>query len=180
MKRPSLFKWSLESIFKISTTNKHLDCLRYVCENGYQLNETLLIELATKNNFTALKFFNENFPDELNFSKYIIANNYKWGSSLTALIAYNGDLDALKIFRKYNCSWLVQKICYYASKRGHINCLRYAHENGCMLNNKCYKVALKYNHLDCAKYIKKNGGCLIKYIENNETCQNKIKDFILF
>ena len=52
-------------------------------------------------NFTALKFFNENYPDKLNISKFIIVNNYKWYESLSALIIFNCGLKALKIYIKY-------------------------------------------------------------------------------
>jgi hypothetical protein len=118
---------------KNSAKNGHLECLKYAYENGCLINEIMFIKLASKNNFTALKFFNENYPDKLNISRFIIVNNYKWDESLTALIAFNGNLKALKIYRKYNCPW-DKKTTYYAIKKGHYECLKYAIKNICPLD----------------------------------------------
>ena len=46
-------------------------------------NEIILIKLASKNNFKVIKFLNENYPDILDISRFIIVNNYKWDESLT-------------------------------------------------------------------------------------------------
>jgi len=77
-----------------------------------------------------------------------IANNHKWDESLTALIAFNGDLKALKIYIKYGCPWLAEKTTYYAIKKGHYECFKYAIENGCPVNKKkCLKYAINDRYL---------------------------------
>ena len=77
--------------------NRYLDCLKYALDNGCILDEEILIKLASNNNFKVIKFLNENYPELLDISRFIIVNNYKWDESLTSLIAFNGNLDALKI-----------------------------------------------------------------------------------
>ena len=58
-------------------------------------------------------------------------------------------------------------ICVWAASNGHLECLKYAHENGCCWDeDTCYKAA--YNgHLECLKYAHENG-CPW----NEDTCSN--------
>ena len=42
--------------------------------------------------------------------------------------------------------------------KGHLECLKYAHENGCHLNKYiCETAAARGGHLDCLEYAHKNG-----------------------
>jgi len=50
-----------------------------------------------------------------------------------------------------------------AAKNNHLNCLKYAHENGCPWDENTCKVAAKYGHLDCLKYLHENGCPWNKY-----------------
>jgi len=46
------------------------------------------------------------------------------------------------------CPWS-KKVCEFAAVCGHLDCLRYAHENGCPWNeDTCDRAALN-GHLDC-------------------------------
>jgi TonB family protein len=64
--------------------------------NKNQINILLspyIRDYASKNNFKVIKLLNENYPELLDISRFIIVNNYKWDESLTGLIAFNGDLN---------------------------------------------------------------------------------------
>ena len=132
----------------IAVEYEYLDCLKYALDNGCVLDEEILIKLASHNNFKVIKFLNENYLELLDISIFIIVNNYKWDESLTALIAFNGDLKALKIYIKYGCPWLTEKTTYYAIKKGHYECFKYAIENECLVNKKkCLKYAINDKYL---------------------------------
>ena len=77
----------------------HLECLKYAYENGCPLSEIIFIELASYNNFKAIKFFNEVFPNKLNISKYIVINNYNWDASLYNLL--KEEIYVLNIYKSY-------------------------------------------------------------------------------
>ena len=44
--------------------------------------------------------------------------------------AFNGHLECLKYAHENGCPW-TEYTCSHAAKNGHLECLRYAHENGC-------------------------------------------------
>ncbi len=45
----------------------------------------------------------------------------------------------------------------YAAENGHLECLEYAHRNGCKLNGQTILRAALNGHLDCLEYAHKNG-----------------------
>jgi hypothetical protein len=49
--------------------------------------------------------------------------------------AQNGRLECLKYAHENGCPW-DKLTCIYATKSGHLDCLKYAHENGCPGNEK--------------------------------------------
>jgi hypothetical protein len=49
--------------------------------------------------------------------------------------------------------------CAYAAENGHLECLVYAHENGCPWDGDVCAKAAEKGHLDCIKYAHENG-CL--------------------
>jgi len=40
------------------------------------------------------------------------------------------------MFVKNGCEWLVEETCHVATSNGHLECLKYVHENGCPINIK--------------------------------------------
>ena len=50
-----------------------------------------------------------------------------------------------------------ENVCSSASKNGHLECLKYAHENGCPWDIKTYNNAVSHRHLECLKYARENG-----------------------
>ena len=45
----------------------------------------------------------------------------------------------------------------YAAKYGHLECLKYAHENGCPWDEVTCSEAAENGHLECLKYAHENG-----------------------
>jgi hypothetical protein len=56
--------------------------------------------------------------------------------------------------------------CVCAARYGHIECLKYAHENGCPWNSQTGEYAAKNRQLECLKYACENG-CPCSYLEND-------------
>jgi len=60
--------------------------------------------------------------------------------------------------RSKGCPW-DNKICAKAAQGGHLDILKYLHENGCPWDNKTCENAMQYNHMDVLEYAVLNG-CL--------------------
>lgn len=67
--------------------------------------------------------------------------------------AYHGLLPLLKIARECNCKWDDDTgICMAAAGAGHLDCLKYAHENGAPIIAATCEAAAENGHLECLKY----------------------------
>ena len=42
----------------------------------------------------------------------------------------------------------------FAAKNGHLDCLRYAHEHGCIIDIMAAEYAENNGHLDCLQYVR--------------------------
>ena len=67
-----------------------------------------------------------------------------------------GYLNCLKYAHKKN-GWVNKSTCNIAANYGHLNCLKYAHENGCPWNEDTCIEAAYNDNLDCLKYAHENG-----------------------
>jgi len=54
------------------------------------------------------------------------------------------------------CAW-DRKTCEKAAEGGHLDCLRYAHENGCPWGSETCEKAAEGGHVDCLNYALENG-----------------------
>ncbi len=54
------------------------------------------------------------------------------------------------------CHWN-KTTCEYAAEYGHLDCLRYAHENGCHWDEVTCIRATNHGNLDCLRYAHENG-----------------------
>ena len=68
----------------------------------------------------------------------------------------NGHIDCLKYLHENGCSWSTET-CNKAAENGHIDCLKYLHENGCPWSTETCNKAAQYGHLYCLKYLHQNG-----------------------
>jgi len=72
------------------------------------------------------------------------------------MAAKNGHLNCLKYARENGCLW-GKMTCSNAAEQGHLDCLKYAHENGCFWDQTTCSKAAKNGHLECLKYAHQNG-----------------------
>ena len=70
--------------------------------------------------------------------------------------AQKGHLDCLRYAHENGCPWN-WKTCAHAAANGHLKCLKYAHENGCPCEEGTCMRAASYGHLDCLRYAHENG-----------------------
>lgn len=72
--------------------------------------------------------------------------------------ASNGDLDILKYAFKYGCDFKFGSICEDAAIGGNVECLKFVHENGGIMNENVIKYTVRHGNLDCLQYVMQNGG----------------------
>ena len=82
-------------------------------------------------------------------------NKCPWDSQTCANAALNGHLDCLKYAHENGCP--LNMTCFYAARNGHFDCLKYAHENGSPWDASTCLIAAKNSHIECLKYAHKNG-----------------------
>ena len=71
-------------------------------------------------------------------------------------IAKNGNINCLRYAHEKGCLWNI-KTCKDIAFSGHLNCLKYAHENGCPWDKRTCESAIRTVHLDCLEYAHENG-----------------------
>ena len=76
-----------------------------------------------------------------------------WNDYATTAAAQYGHLDCLKYLHENGCDW-DEATTLYAAKHGHADCLRYAIENSCRFNkDQLLKCAAASDHADCIAYL---------------------------
>jgi hypothetical protein len=81
-----------------------------------------------------------------------------------------GHLDCLKYAHENGCEWNSDLIAY-AAKNGHLDCLRYAFENGCQTSEYTTASAAEGGNLDCLRYVHENG-CEWDSFTSSEAAEN--------
>jgi hypothetical protein len=107
-------------------------------------------------------------PKDKNFLKNLLGN---LGQHTTKLLNYKllqkfievcteaskiGNLECLRYAHENGCWWDIWT-CAYAAENGYLECLKYAHENGCSWDNWTCILAARDGHLNCLKYAHENG-----------------------
>ncbi|ATZ81178.1 ankyrin repeat domain-containing protein [Bodo saltans virus] len=88
------------------------------------------------------------------FINFAIRNNFEFNDLYKN---ENGELyDFYKNMLKITCFGKC-KDCNAAAKKGHLGCLKYAHEKGCSWDKDTCKYAAQNGHLECLKYAHENG-----------------------
>ena len=82
--------------------------------------------------------------------------NNKGCSSSTLYAAKIGHLECLRYARENGCEWHPDTT-WKAAENGHLECLRYAHENGCEWHPETTWGAADYGNLECLRYAHDNG-----------------------
>ncbi len=75
------------------------------------------------------------------------------------LLPYQLDTVLLKFLNMYINRFVIGRVdtCSNAAEYGHLDCLRYAHENGCRWNSNTCMFAAENGHFDCLRYAHENG-----------------------
>jgi hypothetical protein len=66
------------------------------------------------------------------------------------MISFSDHLDCLKYAHEKGC--ILSRSCFYAAENGHLDCLIYAHENGCPIGTDVWEIAIEKRHIDCFIY----------------------------
>jgi len=64
----------------------------------------------------------------------------------------NGHLNCLRYLHENGAPWNEISMIR-ASSYGHLECLKYLHENGCPWNEDCRLQAITNGHFECLKYL---------------------------
>ncbi len=84
-------------------------------------------------------------------------NRWLWNTSRTCeLAAIKGSLECLRYAHENGCPW-DSYTCTLAARSGSLECLRYAHENGCPWGKAVCSAAAIWNNIECLKYARGNG-----------------------
>ncbi len=98
------------------------------------------------------------FKGHLNILKYLrsLPEPCPWDHNTTAWAAEGGHLECLKYAHENGCDWdfLTPALAAFG---GHLECLKYAYENGCRWNEITTSYAAQTGHLQSLKYARENG-----------------------
>ena len=75
---------------------------------------------------------------------------------ITAYASYHGHLDCLRYAHENGCPWY-EFTTSNSSGKGYFECLKYAHENGCPWDKDTILFSAYKGHFDCLKYAHDNG-----------------------
>jgi hypothetical protein len=75
---------------------------------------------------------------------------------ITIYAGRNGHLDCLQYAHENGCPWDKQTTSN-AAENGHLECIKYAHENGCPWDINTTLQASMNGHFDCLRYALENG-----------------------
>ena len=68
--------------------------------------------------------------------------------SICDIAVKNGYLECLRYAHKNGCKWNIYT-CIIAAENGQLECLKYLHENGCEWNSDTCSYAAINGHLEC-------------------------------
>ena len=149
-----------EETCKLAALNGNYECLKYAYENGCPWNTNKMCKYAVKNrsiygkNYALYKIRPEDHKIILNENMSLSKYISPWGKY--TIINKSQKIDCLKYAHENGCPWN-EEICMFAALHNYLDCLRYAHENGCPWNEQVCAYAALHNSLDCLRYAHENG-----------------------
>jgi hypothetical protein len=140
-------------INNIDDLYKYLEIVRYwmIINCPYEIYDYIKLN----QNIIDLSYIKENFYDLPFFDEFIILcsaenNNDKY--FICTESSKKGFLNLLKYAHENGCPW-DEDTCFYSASNGQLKCLKYAHENGCPWDRFTCCYANSYGHLECLKYL---------------------------
>ena len=136
--------------------------------NNIDYESHLIVGLTCKEMYKILKTTNENkkliaslkyITSNTNLLKYAHFNKCPLNiNTIKNIINVKNkeSLECLKYAHENGCVW-IPEICMLVAENGHLECLKYAHENGCPWSEYTCSCAALGGHLECLKYCHENG-----------------------
>ncbi len=158
--------------------NNHLECLQYLIRLGYLRGSLTLLcsRIAGNGHLDMLKFIHYYYKH--NYTKEMKADFDLWDYNTCVEAATYGHLDCLKYAHENGCPMTFWRICDVAACGGHLKCLKYAHENGCNWKIQVTSNAALNDNLECLRYAHEHG-CpwgFRVYIEDSPLCYKYAED----
>jgi hypothetical protein len=82
-----------------------------------------------------------------------------WDQLATSLAAAYGHLECLKFLHEQGCPW-DERTVLNATRNGHLECLKYLHEQGCPYYGIIAGYVAKNGHQECIEYLRKLGALI--------------------
>jgi hypothetical protein len=124
-----------DNAYDSAAANGHLECLRYLHENNCPPSDEMTHFAAENGHLDCIKYLHEKgYPLDQNKCTYVTRKFYK---------QFWHDLDC------HQC----KGICSVASENGHVDCLEYLHNNGCVLSDRTINRTVTNGHLECLMYL---------------------------
>ena len=124
-----------------ASMNGHLHCLQYLFQQGCPWNESTPLACVAAGHTECLVF--------------ALKNNCPCDCAAAECAAKNGHLSALQAFKTYVCctdyEW--NGVMAVAAESGQLHCLRYLHEEGCLMNLLVLLLAARGGSVECLKYL---------------------------
>jgi hypothetical protein len=131
-----------------------------IINNIKPTNEKFLLNDINKENCKDLLFIEDMKIDDILKHDLIEWLKFKFNNynkkRLCKISAMNGAIKCLKYAHENGCL-LDLWTCAYAAKNGQLECLIYLHENGCPWNEEICSSAAEHGQLECLKYLHENG-----------------------
>ena len=146
---------------EFATNWRNLCCLKYARDHGCVWTNTVWVRACENGDLFILQYALDNAcPIDVE----------------TFQVKYCKNLETLQFMRlTVGCTSWNEETCSGFAKGGKLDCLRYAHENGCLWDNRTTTAAAARGHLDCLRYAFREG-CPIdvssfcrKLIESQQT-----------
>lgn len=145
------YQWD-KNTFKEASINGHLDCLKYLFNNGCPnddkrsyINDHLTIALTAANG-------------QLECLMFLHENGFDWGGMTLVQAARHGHLNCLIYAHEHGCTGLLTtNVMSQAALNGNLSCLIYAYEHGFILGNDLLYYAGMKDQVDCFIYLYDKG-----------------------
>jgi len=159
----------------------HLQIIKYAEERGFPLNECHCMEAVMSGQLECLKYLinyvcfclsdevhhcniREDIcdlaakNDHIHILQYLhFEKGFEWDEYVMTSAAGHGHIDCLRFLHENNCSW-DEFTCVGAIEGGYVDCLQYAIENGCPYRDaELCAMAAEFGSSSCLQYLYKKG-----------------------
>lgn len=146
----------------IAAENGDIECLQWLIANGAPIGENIYCYAAHYGQLECIKWLN--------------AAKYPWSENTLLHAEFYGDLKCFKyVFENMPKEIYNHNVCATAASRGHIECLKWAIENGLKCSVAASAYAAQNGHLECLKYLHTNGikihSQICEYAAYNKTAE---------